>query len=88
VIVLLDGENLIIETSEGDRAFSIRPESALPDELRAAEAWAAAKGTPVSVAFEPGEDGELRVVETYQYIGLAVNPGLTDADFEPDTYGL
>ncbi|HUO86792.1 MAG TPA: hypothetical protein VM617_05330 [Thermoanaerobaculia bacterium] len=63
VVVLLDGENLIIETSEGDRAFSIRPDSELPDELRDAEAWATAKGMPVSVAFQPGEEGELRVVE-------------------------
>lgn len=63
VVVLLDAENLIIETSEGDRAFSIRPDSELPDEFRDAEAWATAKGMPVSVAFQPGEEGELRVVE-------------------------
>ncbi|MCO4748311.1 MAG: DUF1571 domain-containing protein [Proteobacteria bacterium] len=34
------------------------------------------------------EDGELRLVEEYDYINLKVNPGLSDSDFDPDTYGL
>ena len=34
------------------------------------------------------EDGKLRLVEEYDYLDLKVNPGLTDADFDPDTYGL
>lgn len=34
------------------------------------------------------EDGELRLVEEYDYVGFKVNPGLSDADFDPKTYGL
>lgn len=34
------------------------------------------------------EDGALRLVEEYDWLNFALNPGLTDADFDPDTYGL
>lgn len=34
------------------------------------------------------EDGEMRLVEEYDYIGFKTNPGLSDADFAPETYGL
>lgn len=61
-VVLLDADNLIVETAEGDRAFSIRDESALPAELRDAADWASYRGVPVQVTFAPGSEGELRVV--------------------------
>lgn len=34
------------------------------------------------------EDGELRLVEEYDYVNMKVNPGLSDSDFDPNTYGL
>ena len=43
---------------------------------------------PNSMRIWDVEDGALRLVEEYDYIGLRVNPGLTDEDFDPDTYGL
>lgn len=63
-IVLLDADNLIVETAEGDRAFSIRDESTLPAELRRSEDWASFRGAPVRITFAPGDEGELRVVRT------------------------
>ena len=61
-VVLLDADNLILETAEGDRAFSIRDDSTLPAELRDAADWASYRGVPVRVTFAPGAEGELRVV--------------------------
>lgn len=63
-IVLLDADNLIVETADGDRAFSIREASELPAELRDAAAWASYRGVPVRVSFAPGDEGELRVVRS------------------------
>jgi len=34
------------------------------------------------------EDGAMRLVEDYAYIGLVVNPKLGDADFDPDALGF
>lgn len=68
-IVLLDADNLIVETSDGDRAFSIRETSQLPDELRDAAAWASYRGVPVRVTFAPGDEGELRVVRSLTLTG-------------------
>ncbi|TNE85690.1 MAG: DUF1571 domain-containing protein [Deltaproteobacteria bacterium] len=34
------------------------------------------------------EDGEMRLVEQYDYVDFKINPGLSDQDFDPDTYGL
>lgn len=70
-VVLLDDENLIIETAEGDRAFSIDTDSELPAELRDSDDWTTFNGSEVEVAFVPGEDGELRVVRTL----TLVSPG-------------
>lgn len=67
-IVLLDADNLIVETAEGDRAFSIRETSELPAELRDADAWASYRGVPVRVRFTPGDEGELRVVRTLSLV--------------------
>jgi hypothetical protein len=63
-IVLLDADNLIVETADGDRAFSIGEASELPAELRDAAAWASYRGVPVRVSFAPGDEGELRVVRS------------------------
>jgi hypothetical protein len=68
-IVLLDADNLIVETADGDRAFSIRETSELPAELRDAAAWASYRGVPVRVAFAPGDEGELRVVRALTLLG-------------------
>lgn len=70
-IVLLDADNLIVETAEGDRAFSIGEESTLPDELRRSEDWAGFRGVPVRITFAPGDEGELRVVRTVTLVGDA-----------------
>jgi len=43
---------------------------------------------PIDTKVWDHEDGELRVVEHYRYEDLEVNVGLTDADFQPETYGL
>lgn len=45
-------------------------------------------GLPNLVQIWNVEDGALRMVENYAYIGLKVNPGLSDADFDPQTHGL
>lgn len=68
-IVLLDADNLIVETADGDRAFSIREDSTLPDELRRSEDWASFRGVPVRISFAPGDEGELRVVRTVTLVG-------------------
>lgn len=68
-IVLLDADNLIVETAEGDRAFSLREASDLPAELRDADAWASYRGVPVRVSFAPGDEGELRVVRSVSLLG-------------------
>jgi hypothetical protein len=68
-IVLLDADNLIVETAEGDRAFSLREASDLPAELRDADAWASYRGVPVRVSFAPGDEGELRVVRSVTLLG-------------------
>ena len=34
------------------------------------------------------EDGAMRLVEDYAYIGMVVNPALSDADFDPDAAGF
>lgn len=67
-IVLLDADNLIVETADGDRAFSIRESSEVPAELRDADAWASYRGVPVRVRFAPGDEGELRVVRTLSLV--------------------
>lgn len=43
---------------------------------------------PNSVRVYDLEDGEVRLVEEYDYVQVKTNVGLTDADFEWDTYGL
>lgn len=68
-IVLLDADNLIVETADGDRAFSLREASDLPAELRDADAWASFRGVPVRVSFAPGDEGELRVVRSVTLLG-------------------
>ena len=45
-------------------------------------------GMPNSIRVWDHEDGEVRLVESYDYIDMRVNPGLTDSDFAPETYGL
>lgn len=78
-IVLLDADNLIVETAEGDRAFSIRETSELPAELRDADAWASYRGVPVRVGFAPGDEGELRVVRTLTLVdGTATTTTTTE----------
>ncbi|MEZ4318297.1 MAG: DUF1571 domain-containing protein [Myxococcota bacterium] len=47
-----------------------------------------ATGLPARLKIWDHEDGSVRLVESYEYRDLKVNPGLTDADFDPDTYGL
>ncbi|HEX6203895.1 MAG TPA: hypothetical protein VF100_12895 [Thermoanaerobaculia bacterium] len=79
-IVLLDADNLIIETAEGDRAFSIREESTLPDELRRSEDWASFRGTPVRITFTPGDEGELRVVRTVTLTDAGATTATTAAE--------
>jgi hypothetical protein len=79
-IVLLDADNLIVETADGDRAFSIRETSELPTELREAAAWASYRGVPVRVAFAPGDEGELRVVRTLTLMGDGTATTTTTAD--------
>jgi LPXTG-motif cell wall-anchored protein len=68
-VVLLDADNLILETAEGDRAFSIAADSVLPAEVRDADDWASFRGVPVRVTFVPGAEGELRVVRTLTLVG-------------------
>jgi hypothetical protein len=34
------------------------------------------------------EDGQVRLVEEYDYVGFIANPGLSESDFAPETYGL
>lgn len=79
-IVLLDADNLIVETADGDRAFSIRETSELPAELRDADTWASYRGVPVRVGFAPGEEGELRVVRTLSLVddGTAATTATTE----------
>jgi hypothetical protein len=79
-IVLLDADNLIVETADGDRAFSIRETSELPAELREAAAWASYRGVPVRVAFAPGDEGELRVVRTLTLMGDGTATTTTTTD--------
>lgn len=45
-------------------------------------------GMPNAIRAWDEVDGSLRLVEEYDYIGFTTHPGLTDADFEPATYGL
>lgn len=45
-------------------------------------------GLPNGIRVWDIEDGELRMVEQYEYIDVRINPGLSDADFAPETYGL
>lgn len=87
-VVLLDDENLIIETAEGDRAFSIDTDSELPAELRDADDWSTFNGSEVEVAFVPGEDGELRVVRTLTLVsptGATTTRTTADTDLDADT---
>lgn len=48
----------------------------------------AGTGLPSSLKIWDHEDGAMRLVESYGYLDLVVNPGLTDTDFDPETYGL
>lgn len=68
-VVLLDADNLILETAEGDRAFSIGADSVLPSAVRDADDWASFRGVPVRVTFVPGAEGELRVVRSLTLVG-------------------
>ena len=45
-------------------------------------------GLPARLKVWDHEDGEVRLIESYEYLDLRVNTGLTDADFDPETYGL
>lgn len=81
-VVLLDDENLIIETAEGDRAFSIDDESELPAELRDADDWSTFNGSEVEVAFVPGADGELRVVRTLTLVSPTGATATVDTDVD------
>jgi hypothetical protein len=45
-------------------------------------------GMPNAIEVWDIEDGELRIVEAYQYVGMKLNVGLGDRDFDPDTHGL
>ena len=47
-----------------------------------------ASGLPARMRVWDQEDGQLRLVEAYDYEQLTVDAGLTDRDFDPDTYGL
>ncbi len=49
-----------------------------------------AHGLPTRFAAWERADGGLRQVEDYVFAGIAVNPGLSDADFDPDNpaYGF
>lgn len=76
-IVLLDADNLIVETADGDRAFSIREASELPAELRDAATWASYRGVPVRVSFAPGDEGELRVVRSLSLLSDGTTTGTT-----------
>jgi len=63
-VVLIDPENLILETADGDRAFALDGATRLPAVLRDSEDWSEVEGFPVEVVFRPGADGELRIVES------------------------
>jgi len=63
-VVLIDRENLILETADGDRAFALDGATRVPAVLRDSDDWAEVEGFPVEVVFRPGADGELRVVES------------------------
>jgi hypothetical protein len=84
-IVLLDADNLIVETADGDRAFSLREASDLPAELRDADAWASYRGVPVRVSFAPGDEGELRVVRSVTLLGDGTQGDGTPATVETTT---
>lgn len=45
-------------------------------------------GLPARIQIWDREDGEIRLVESYEYHNLKPNTGLTDADFDPATYDL
>lgn len=43
---------------------------------------------PVKIEVWNHEDGAMRRVELYEFIGVDTRAGLTDADFDPETYGM
>lgn len=47
-----------------------------------------ATGLPARMRIHDREDGAIRLVEAYDYEQLKVDSGLSDADFDPATYGL
>jgi MYXO-CTERM domain-containing protein len=64
-VVLIDPQNLIVETDQGDRAFAIDAESRLPDVLTEENVeWNLVEGFPVEVTFRAGDPGELRIVDS------------------------
>lgn len=78
-VVLIDRENLILETADGDRAFAFDNSTRLPDVLRASSDWSEVEGFPVEVVFRSGADGELRIVES-----LSVLPIESQESAEPE----
>jgi hypothetical protein len=75
-IVLLDAENVIVETDDGDSAFAVTAETTLPAALEQTEDWSVFEGMPVRVSFEPGQPGELRVASSLE---LLPGEGTSDA---------
>ncbi|HEX2253751.1 MAG TPA: LPXTG cell wall anchor domain-containing protein [Thermoanaerobaculia bacterium] len=64
-VVLIDPQNLIVETAEGDRAFAIDADTRLPDVLTDENVeWDLVEGFPVEVTYRPGDPGELRIVDS------------------------
>jgi len=69
-VVLIDRENLILETADGDRAFALDGTTRLPAVLRDSEDWSEVEGFPVEVVFRPGADGELRIVDSLSVLPI------------------
>jgi hypothetical protein len=67
-VVLLDEENVIVETGDGDRAFAINADTTLSTALRDTDDWTVFEGVPVRVTFIAGAPGELRVARSVELL--------------------
>lgn len=47
-----------------------------------------AHGLPVLLESWNVEDGAMRLVEHYEFVGIDLEANLSDADFDPETYGM
>lgn len=50
--------------------------------------FSVATGVPTLLQSWDVEDGELRMIETYEFVDVDLTPDQTDATFEPETYGM